>query len=297
MQKNGFYQEKKFRKSHDREVLTNYVGELVQHDTSIHLWAPDAKTKWYLITTIDDHSRKILYADLWERESTWAHIVAVKTVVTRFGCPLAYYVDNHAIFRFIERRDSVWQKSHIKEEDAIVQWKEVLNDMGIQVIYATSPAAKGKVERPYGWIQDHLVRTCVREGITKIDQAREALYAEINQYHDKRVHTTIGETPSLHFEKALQEKRSLFRSFVIPKPYLTLDDIFCYRFKRTVDSYRRISFNNLIFSIHGVPIQEEVELRISFNLKTGMATIRFWYNNKLVDQKDVKGDDLKKVHF
>ena len=223
--------------------------------------------------------------------------MAAKTVVLRFGCPLSYYVDNHSIFRFIERRDSVWQKSHAKEEDAVIQWKDVLHDLGIEVIYAMSPAAKGKVERPYQWIQDHLVRTCVRDSITTIDQAREVLYWEINQYRFKRIHSTIGEPPSLHFEKALQERRSLFRPFVIPKPYLTLDDIFCYRFKRTVDAYRRISFNHLSFSIHGVPIREDVELRISFNLKTQMALIRFWYLDRLVGQHNVKTEDIQKVHF
>jgi hypothetical protein len=47
--------------------------------------------------------------------------------------------------------------------------------LGIEVIYAKSPAAKGKIERPYRWIQDHLTRTCVRDSITTIDQAREVL--------------------------------------------------------------------------------------------------------------------------
>lgn len=56
-QKNGFYHEKRFRKSHDREVLTNYVGELEQHDTSYHLWSSLSQTKWYLIAAIDDHRR------------------------------------------------------------------------------------------------------------------------------------------------------------------------------------------------------------------------------------------------
>ena len=297
MQKNGFYQEKKFRKSHDREVLTNYVGELVQHDTSIHLWAPEAQTKWYLITSLDDHSRDLLYADLWEKESSWSHIVAAKTVVTSVGCPLRYYVDNHAIFRCVEKRDSVWQKSHAVEADAVVQWKEVLKDLSIEVVYALSPAAKGKIERPYRWLQDHLVRTCVRDGIKTIDQAREVLCWEINQYRYKRVHSTTREIPSLRFEKALEEKRGLFRPFVIPKPFQTLDDIFCYRFKRTVDAYRKISFNKLSFSVHDVPLREEVELRISFNLKTKMALIRFWYRSRLVGQQEVKTEDLRKVHF
>lgn len=238
-----------------------------------------------------------MYADLWEKESSWAHIVAAKTVVTSFGCPLKYYVDNHSIFRFIERRDSVWQNSHTVEADAIVQWKEVLKDLGTEVIYALSPAAKGKVERPYRWIQDHLVRTCVRDGIKTIDQAREVLCWEINQYRYKRVHSTTGEIPTRRFEKAVEEKRSLFRPFVIRPPFQIPEDIFCYRFKRIIDSYRRISFNNLSFSIHGVPIHEEVELRVSFNLKTGMALVRFWYRGTLVGQQEVKTENIKKVQF
>ena len=249
-----------------------------------------------MITSIDDHSRDLLYADLWERETSWAHIVAAKTLVTAFGCPLKYYVDNHSIFRFVEKRDTVWKKAHAKEEDAIIQWKEVLKDLNSEVVYALSPAAKGKVERPYRWIQDHLVRTCVREGIKNIEQAKEVLYWELSQYRFKRIHSTTQEIPNARFEKALQEKRSLFRPFALPKPYLTIDDIFCYRFKRTVDAYRKISFNSLSFSIHGVPIREETELRISFNLKTKMALIRFWYRGSLVGQQEVKTEDIKKVH-
>jgi hypothetical protein len=103
-----------------------------------------------------------------------------KPVLTQFGCPLKYYVDNHSIFRYVEKRDSVWRKFETTEEQALVQWKEVLKDLSIDVVYALSPAAKGKVERPYQWLQDHLVRTCVREGITRIDQARQVLYEELH---------------------------------------------------------------------------------------------------------------------
>ena len=66
--------------------------------------------KWYLISTLDDHSRRILYADLWEKETSWSHIAALQSVITQFGCPLRYYVDNHSIFRYIERRDSMHRK-------------------------------------------------------------------------------------------------------------------------------------------------------------------------------------------
>jgi len=62
--KHGFYLKKPKKTVHDREVLTHYVGELIQHDASYHLWAPAAKEKWYLITSLDDYSRLLLYAVL-----------------------------------------------------------------------------------------------------------------------------------------------------------------------------------------------------------------------------------------
>jgi intein-encoded DNA endonuclease-like protein len=57
---NGFYIARRRQKVHNREVITRYVGELIQHDTSHHLFAPLSNTKWYLITSIEDYSRVIL---------------------------------------------------------------------------------------------------------------------------------------------------------------------------------------------------------------------------------------------
>ncbi len=59
--KNGFYLKRRKRKAHDREVLTNYAGELIQHDASYHLYSPPAKEKWHLITSLDDFLKPIAY--------------------------------------------------------------------------------------------------------------------------------------------------------------------------------------------------------------------------------------------
>ena len=89
-QKHGFYLKKPKRTVHDREVLTRYVGELIQHDSSFHLWTPAAQEKWYLITSLDDHTRLILYAALVKKETSWTHIQALQTVILRYGLPYAY---------------------------------------------------------------------------------------------------------------------------------------------------------------------------------------------------------------
>jgi hypothetical protein len=119
--KHGFYLKKPKRTVHDREVLTRYAGELIQHDSSYHLWAPAAKEKWYLITSLDDYSRFMLYAVLISKETSWAHILALQTVILQYGLPYCYYVDSHSIFRFVRGRDSLWQKHYLLTDEATPQ--------------------------------------------------------------------------------------------------------------------------------------------------------------------------------
>jgi len=68
--KNAFCLKKHKRKAHDREVLTNYIRELIQHDSSYHLFSPAVGEKWYLITFLDDYSRFLLYAKLVQKETS-----------------------------------------------------------------------------------------------------------------------------------------------------------------------------------------------------------------------------------
>jgi hypothetical protein len=293
--KHGFYLKKPKRTLHDREVLTRYVGELIQHDSSYHLWAPATQEKWSLITSLDDYSRFILYATLVKKETTWAHILALQTVILRYGLPYCYYVDSHSIFRFVQGRDSLWRKHHLLTDEATPQWKQTLQDCNVKVTYALSPQAKGKIERPYGWLQDRLVRICVREDIADIQPAQQILRQEIHRYNYRQIHSTTQEIPYFRFQRALKEKRSLFREFKITPPYQSVKDIFCLRMDRTVGPYRHISISPLQFKVHADP-HKQVNLRI-YPLNDEISEIRFWCEGKLIDIKKVKNSELKGVHF
>jgi len=294
--KHGYYLKKPKKSIHDREVLTRYAGELIQHDASYHLWAPAAQKKWYLITSLDDYSRFMLYASLIETETTWAHIGALQSVILRHGLPYSYYVDSHRIFRFVQGRDSLWRKHHLLTDEATPQWKQVLEDCNVKVTYALSPQAKGKMERPYGWLQDRLIRTCVREDIKEIKQAQRVLNHELYRYNHQQVHSTTQEIPYLRFQRALKEKRSLFREFTIKPPYLSVKDIFCLRTNRTIDPYRRISINNLQLKLNHATPGKSVNLRI-YPSTNEFCEIRFWCEDKLIDVQRIKYTDLKGVHF
>ena len=145
----GCYQPHPRKKAHDREVVTAAIGALIQHDASHHRWSPYANERWALITSLDDFSRKILYADLFEQETTWAHIKAAETLMVNYGIPLRYYVDSLRVFRFVQGRDSFWRKHVLETDEADPQWRQVMNVLGVDATFALSPQAKGKVERPY----------------------------------------------------------------------------------------------------------------------------------------------------
>ena len=295
--KHDFYLKKPKRKAHDREVLTNYAGELIQNDSSLHKWSPYASEKWYLITAIDDFSRYLLYAMLLRKETTWAHIMALQALFLKHGLPFSMYADSHRIFRFVQGRDSLWRKHYLLTDEADTQWKQVLNDCNVKYIPALSPQAKGKIERPYRWLQDHLVRICARENINDIRGARNILSQEVYQYNHRRIHSTTLEIPYSRFQRALKEKKSMFRNFVIKPPFQSIRDIFCIRISRTVDTYRRISINNVALKANQVPIGAKVELRIYANERTGLSEIRIWHNNKLMGIQRAKTKDLNLVHF
>jgi len=206
----GCHKPRKKKKAHDREVLTESVGALIQHDGSTHRWSPFAEKKWTLITSIDDYSRLILFAGFFSGETTWAHIQATKAVFETFGLPLGYYVHSLRVFRFVQGRDSFWRKHVLQTDDIDTQWGKMMRILNVDVTYALSPQARGKVEKPYRWLQDRIVRTCVYGKISEFEDCRGVLRDEIARYNNHQVHSTAGEIPSIRFERALKSGNSLF---------------------------------------------------------------------------------------
>ena len=285
------------RKVHDREVVTTAVGALIQHDASHHRWSPYTNERWALITSLDDFSRKLLYAELFEQETTWTHIRAAEALMHDYGIPLRYYVDSLRVFRFVQSRDSFWRKHIVQTDETDPQWKQVMKILGVEVSYALSPQAKGKVERPYRWLQDRIVRTCAIEKLTTIDEVRGVLKDEMDRYNNHQVHSTTGEIPSIRFEKARREGNSLFRHVVLPKPYTSTKDVFCLREKRMVNGYRKISLFNHEIVVPKVPLREEVEVHLIPDTMRGALDIRIWWDNHMVHSVTYPLKEFPRVHF
>jgi len=277
----GCHKPRKKRKVHDREVLTASTGALIQHDSSLHLWSPFAEEKWVLVTSIDDFSRMLLYAEFFPKDTTWAHIQATQALMQSFGIPLRYYVDSLRVFRFVQGRDSVWRKHVLETDDVDTQWRKMMRILGVDVTYALSPQAKGKIERPYRWLQDRIVRTCALENLSSLDQVRAVLKEEVNRYNNRQVHSTTKEIPSIRFKKAKNAGNTLFRPFSLPKPFTSVKDVFCLRETRVVNGYRRISLFNHTIQVPNVDPYDDVDIHLVPDTAKQVMEIRIWRNDKL----------------
>jgi len=292
----GFYIPKPERTMHERIVSTDFIGELVQHDSSHHLFSPLMDDKLYLITSLDDHSRLLLFADLFLEETSWHHIEALSHVFTMYGVPLKYYADQHSIFRYVKDRD---QKRPHQEytkftDDVDPQWKATLKRCGSDVIYALSPQAKGKIERPYRWLQDRLVRIAMKENLETLEKMREALRKLVHMYNTVWIHSTTKEIPVVRFERALNGNCSLFSP--LPQGIDTRDH-FCLVFKRTTDGYRSLSFDGHVFRLPNARSYTETEIRVSPDYKNKLVVCRFSQQGAFVEEHKMKQDQLKTVRF
>lgn len=293
----GCYKPHPKGQAHDREVVTAAMGALVQHDASLHLWSPFAAEKWTLITSLDDYSRKLLFADFFPQKTAGTHLQAAQILMQTYGLPLRYYVDNLRVFRFVQRRDSHWRKQVLETDDVDPQWRQGLRLLGVDVTYALSPQAKGKIERPYRWLQDRIVRTCALAHITALEDARSVLQEELNRYNHRQVHSTTGEIPDLRFARAQSAGNSLFRPFALPKPYRAAKDVFCLREARVVNGYRRISLFDQEFPVPHVPLREQVELHLVPDYEKQLVDIRIWWSERLVHSFSLPLSQVRGVHF
>ena len=172
-----------------------------------------------------------------------------------------------------------------------------MNECRVKVSYALSPQAKGKIERPYRWLQDRIVRICAREGVTTIEGAKAVVRDEAWRYNERQVHSTTGEIPGIRLTRALNEQKHLFRPFKVPHPFESTKDIFCIKEERTTNAYRKVSIDGLELKVPGVDPYQKVELRMAPDEDANLTEIRFWHSGKLAGIQRVKTTALKTLNF
>jgi hypothetical protein len=131
------------------------VGMLVQLDGSEHDWFEGRGPKCALLVYIDDATSKILHAEFVKVEDTFNLMRSTGIYLRKHGRPVAYYVDKDSIYT-VNRQATIDEE--LRDIDPITQFTRAMTELGIEVILANSPQAKGRVERGFDTHQDRLVK-------------------------------------------------------------------------------------------------------------------------------------------
>jgi hypothetical protein len=204
---------------------------LTQLDGSPHKWFEERGPECVLLIYIDDATSRILYGKFVKVEDTLTLMRTTKAYLQTWGRPVAFYVDKDSIYK-VNRQASIDEE--LRDENPMTQFTRAMAELGVVVIAANSPQAKGRVERGFDTHQDRLVKELRLRGISTMEAANRYLWDVYIPEHNARYAVAPASTSDLH------------------KPLLAshnLDEILSLRTERTVFNDFTVRFRNRFFQI------------------------------------------------
>jgi transposase len=202
-----------------RRARMVHFGELVQLDGSFHPWFEDRGPQSCLLTLVDDATGRSL-GRFGAQETIWAAVGILRAWIARYGIPRALYTDWKNVY---VRRPN--QEERETGAEPLTQFGRMCAALGIKIIPASSPQAKGRIERNHGTHQDRLVKKLRRKRIADVDAANAFLDAEYWADHNQRFvqppasgedfHMAVPRRVSLDQVFRLEQKRTVSNDWVV----------------------------------------------------------------------------------
>jgi len=213
---------------HQQRTRRPCFGELVQIDGSHHDWFEGRAPRCCLLVFVDDATSRLVQLYFVESETTEGYFIATKDYIKSYGRPVAFYSDKHGIFRInmIEPQNGT----------GMSQFGRAMRDLGINIICANTPQAKGRVERVNGTLQDRLIKEMRLRKINNIEEANQFLPEFITDYN-KRFSVSPASLIDAHRKSCPNQE--------------SLDLIFSWQCERILSKNLEFSYKNTIYQIRG----------------------------------------------
>lgn len=206
-----------------------HFGELVQMDGSHHRWFEDRGQKCCLMVMIDD-ATGIRMSLLSEEETTEAAFELLRMWILRYGVPKSLYADKKNVYVACEKDR---ENARLEGREALTHFGLSCRKLGIEIVRANSPQAKGRVERSNGVYQDRLVKELRLKGIDTIAGANELLASGFDDDLNRRFAIEPGDGCDYH--------RSATG--------VDLSEIFSIEHERTLSTNWTLSFENRLYQL------------------------------------------------
>jgi transposase len=197
---------RKVRAHRQRRARREHFGELVQMDGSFHDWLEGRGPRGCLMNLVDDATGTTL-CRMGEQETIWAAVGVLNAWIDKYGVPRALYTDWKNVY---VREPTAKELLHGKS--AVTQFGRMCERLGIRIIAAGSPQAKGRVERNHGTHQDRLVKKLRRKKIATHEQVNRYLEEEYCDGHNRRFAIDAALEVDYHLPApGARQRREIFR--------------------------------------------------------------------------------------
>src|SRR4030065_1860496 len=216
-------------KHRSRRTRMPKSGLLIQMDSSEHQWL-GGDSIW-LIATIDDATGEVPYALFVDSDSTENNMRVIKRLIEKKGIPVALYTDGAS--HFMTQRHYSY-RVNLKYNYAPTQIQRGLNELGVGLIIAGSPQAKGRIERVFKTFQDRLLKELKLHEISSIEEANKYLHNVFLSKFNKRF-TKDPENPEpawrvvpreINLDSVFSIKEKRIKTNTLPPENLLTGDIF-----------------------------------------------------------------------
>jgi transposase len=230
----------KRRKYRGRRERKEAFGMMLQVDASPHDWL-EGRGPWLTLVGGKDDATGYVWGHFEEAETTWGYLDLMGEVITTHGVPLSLYADRHSIFHTTREPTIIEQ---LKDVVPLTQFGRAMDDLGITLIKAWTPQAKGRIERQWGIFQDRLVVALRLAGANTLEQAREVLKSFLKEYNQrfcllpKQAAAVFRKAPRktvLHNILCLKETRMVKKDHTVSFDGLVLQIPFCKKFPCIAD--------------------------------------------------------------
>ena len=205
-------------------------GAMVQLDGSHHDWFEGRGPACVLMGYVDDATGEV-YARFYDYEGTLPAMDSFKRYIKQYGIPQSVYLDRHSTYKATVQYQTI--EDQLEDRQLMSQFERSLQELGVTVIHAYSPQAKGRVERLFGTFQDRVIKEMRLAGIRNKDEGNAFLKTYLPGYNRR-------------YRVSAAKDRDLHRSF---KDHRELDRILSIRSSRALRNDFTIAHNKRLYQI------------------------------------------------
>jgi len=240
---------------------------MLQVDGSPHDWLEGRGPRLCLIGAIDDATGKVSGAFFAQAESSWAYLRLFCEIFKRHGLPQSIYSDRHSVF-WTDREPTL--EEQLINKRPVTEVGRALEEVGVTLILAGSPQAKGRIERLWGTFQDRLVSELRLAKAKTLEQAQAVLDRYLPE-HNRKFSRPAQAKPAWRKASAQQIEQAL-----------------CFKEQRTVANDNTVTFDGIIFQIpKKSPPRSYAHKRIDVHVGLD-GSVEFFYKKEKIATFDSK---------